>query len=155
MNFNGQNFDGRVFASSPQANFTNVQVPYPIVYQNVLTVPQNPLLVPQTPQIIPQTIQPFNIYENSRSIESIKMISDEYGKADYIKERTLTSIAKSPSPFSHIDSVKQMESLPERPASYQPIFSHEIPEVYNIIKSSKNGSRAEITFKADSAVMKE
>ena len=114
MNFNGQNFDGRVFASSPQANFTNVQLPYPVAYQNVLTVPQNPQIsqtpqiIPQTPQVIPQTIQPFNIYENSRSIESIKMISDEYGKPDYIKERTLTNIGKNPNQFSHIDSVKHI-----------------------------------------------
>ena len=83
----------------------------------------------------------FDLYERSRSIDSIKVMENEPDS------RNAMTAAKRNSPFSLLDKAgprpqdncQGMRQAVQRQSHHQgPIFTHEIPEVYSIMVKNNN-----------------
>lgn len=125
MLFNNQNFDGKVFASTSHHSNLHSQHGLPYNYQHDANfLPFHPLPV-VTERTISKPPQILNLYERSRSIDSIKVVSNDYSTSDLAKPVVYSASKQQAVNFTAVaETARQHEAISSK---REIIFTHQIP----------------------------
>lgn len=144
--FNNQNFDGKVFAStSHHSNHSNFhsQHGFAYNYQQDAVRPFHTLPI-VTERTIKKPQQDLSLYERSRSIDSIKVVSNDYSASDMAKPTVSSASKQQTINFTATETIRpQYEASSKR----EIIFTHQIPEVYNLLVRNSASSKTDTLAK--------